>query len=132
MDGTFKTYTSLRENLTQAVLDFLIFGQRNKTAPALCNLPLKKLKSTFCHPNHPQKKPGMKSLAFSISIQPYAVTFFRCSTTCASQSSPLLHITVYTLPKTFAPIRRITAFCSPNNPAAIDNAPKVLNAVCHA
>lgn len=90
------------------------------------------LTGSFCHPNRPQKKPGIKSLAFSISIQPYAVNFFLCSTTCASKSSPLLQITVYTLPKMFAPIRRITAFCSPNNPAAIDKAPKVLNAVCQA
>ncbi|HAT90786.1 MAG TPA: hypothetical protein DCS73_13885 [Roseburia sp.] len=47
MDGAFKTYTSLRENLNQADLDFLIFGQRNKTGIALCNLPLKKIKATF-------------------------------------------------------------------------------------
>lgn len=33
MDGAFKTYTSLRCNLTQADLDFLIFGHRNKTRP---------------------------------------------------------------------------------------------------
>lgn len=30
MDGTFKTYTSLLENLNQAYLVFLIFGQWNK------------------------------------------------------------------------------------------------------
>ena len=33
-DGTFRTHTSLRLNLNQAYLDFLIFGQRNKTVPA--------------------------------------------------------------------------------------------------
>ena len=39
-DGTFRTHTSLRLNLNQAYLDFLIFGQRNKTVPAWCNLPI--------------------------------------------------------------------------------------------
>ncbi|RHM01138.1 hypothetical protein DWZ87_17145 [Roseburia intestinalis] len=47
MDGAFKTYTSLRCNLTQADLDFLIFGHRNKTDPTLCNLPIKNLKPPF-------------------------------------------------------------------------------------
>ena len=51
MDGAFKTYTSLRCNLTQADLDFLIFGHQNKTDPTLCNLPIRKLRSTFWHPN---------------------------------------------------------------------------------
>ncbi|HBH99366.1 MAG TPA: hypothetical protein DDY23_07445 [Lachnospiraceae bacterium] len=40
MDGVSKTYTSLHRNLAQADLDFLIFVQRNKTDPALCNLPI--------------------------------------------------------------------------------------------
>ena len=44
-------FTSLREILTQAYLVFLIFEQRNKTDTALCNLTVKKLKSTFWHPN---------------------------------------------------------------------------------
>ncbi|PWL64937.1 MAG: hypothetical protein DBY37_01325 [Desulfovibrionaceae bacterium] len=43
----FKTYTSLRHNLTQAYLVFLIFGQRNKTSSTLCNLTYPKLKTTF-------------------------------------------------------------------------------------
>ena len=47
MDGAFKTYTSLHHNLTQADLDFLIFVQRNKIDPALCNLPIKKLETAF-------------------------------------------------------------------------------------
>ena len=47
MDGAFKTYTSLRCNLTQADLDFLIFGHQNKTDPTLCNLPIKNLKPPF-------------------------------------------------------------------------------------
>ena len=34
-DGTFRTHTSLRLNLNQAYLDFLIFVQRNKTSPGL-------------------------------------------------------------------------------------------------
>ncbi|RHF96357.1 hypothetical protein DW650_04280 [Roseburia sp. AM23-20] len=34
-DGTFKTHTSLRHNINQAYLDFLIFVQRNKTSPGL-------------------------------------------------------------------------------------------------
>ena len=41
MDGTFKTYTSLLENLNQAYLVFLIFRQRNKIDPTLCNLTVK-------------------------------------------------------------------------------------------
>ena len=40
-------YTSLRCNLTQADLDFLIFGHQNKTDPTLCNLPIKNLKPPF-------------------------------------------------------------------------------------
>ena len=51
MDGAFKTYTSLHRNLTQADLDFLIFVQRNKIDSALCNLPIKKLATTFCLPD---------------------------------------------------------------------------------
>ena len=51
MDGMFKAYTSLHHSLTQADLDFLIFEQRNKTGTALCNLPIRKLRSTFWHPN---------------------------------------------------------------------------------
>ena len=47
----FKTYTSLRHNLTQAELDFLIFVQWNKIDSALCNLPIKNLRATFWHPN---------------------------------------------------------------------------------
>ena len=43
----FKTYTSLCENPRQAYLVFLISGQRNKTDPALCNLTIKNLKTTF-------------------------------------------------------------------------------------
>ena len=34
-DGTFKTHTSLRHNINQAYLDFLIFVQQNKTSPGL-------------------------------------------------------------------------------------------------
>ena len=34
-DGIFKTHTSLRHNINQAYLDFLIFVQRNKTSPGL-------------------------------------------------------------------------------------------------
>ena len=56
MDGAFKTYTSLYKNSNQAYLVFLIFGQRNKTDPALCNLTVKKLNSTFGHPNPHNKK----------------------------------------------------------------------------
>ena len=51
MDDSLLPFTSLRENLTQADLDFLIFGQRNKTDTALGNLTVKKLKTTFCHLN---------------------------------------------------------------------------------
>ena len=51
MDGVFKTYASLHHSLTQADLDFLIFIQWNKTDLALCQLPIKKLETAFCHPN---------------------------------------------------------------------------------
>ena len=69
MDGAFKTYTSLRENLNQADLDFLIFGQRNKTGVALCNLPLKKIKATFASHLYKEKNstpPFKIRAAFSI------------------------------------------------------------------
>ena len=46
-DGAFKTHTSLCHNLNQAALDCLIFVQRNKTVPAGCNLPSKKLRTTI-------------------------------------------------------------------------------------
>ena len=45
---------------------------------------------------------------------------------------PLLHTTVYTALNTFAPILSATAYGIPKSPEAIDNAPNVLNAVCHA
>ena len=35
LDGAFKTHTSLRENLHQAYLDCLIFGQRKQNIPGL-------------------------------------------------------------------------------------------------
>ena len=35
MDGTFRTHTSLRPNLNQACLEFLIFGQRKQNSPGL-------------------------------------------------------------------------------------------------
>ena len=44
-------FTSLRENIHQAYLVFLIFGQRNKIGIALCNLPIKNWRATFWHPN---------------------------------------------------------------------------------
>ena len=34
-DGAFRTYTSLRPNLNQACLEFLIFGQRKQNSPGL-------------------------------------------------------------------------------------------------
>ena len=67
MDGVSKTYTSLHRNLAQADLDFLIFVQRNKTDPALCNLPIKKLETAFLHPLILQKKDGVTCSA-SVSI----------------------------------------------------------------
>ena len=47
MDDLLLPLTSLREALNQADLDFLIFGQRNKTGTALCNLSFKKLRITI-------------------------------------------------------------------------------------
>ena len=47
MDDLLLPLTSLREALNQADLDFLIFGQQNKTGTALCNLSIKKFKCTI-------------------------------------------------------------------------------------
>ena len=55
-----------------------------------------------------------------------------CSNTAASLGRILLQAIVYAAPNTFAPIRSATAYGIPNKPDAIDNAPNVLNAVCHA
>ena len=55
-----------------------------------------------------------------------------CSNTAASLGRILLQSIVYATPNTFAPIRSATAYGIPNKPDAIDNAPNVLNAVCHA
>ena len=57
-------FTSLCNNLTQAYLAFLIFGQRSKTDPALCNLTVKKWKAIFWHPN---------PILFSITEQPLSL-----------------------------------------------------------
>ncbi len=65
------------------------------------------------------------------SIFNYAILFSICLRS-NSLSITLLHRIVYTAPNTLAPIRSATAAGMPNSPAAMDNAPKVLNAVCQA
>lgn len=73
----------------------------------------------------------------------HSLIFIFCECPLCSYFFPLFHHlcqpvqtfitdTVYTLPKMFAPIRRITAFSVQTILPAIDNAPNVLNAVCHA
>ena len=47
MDDSLLPFTSLREIVIQTVLDFLIFGQRNKIITDLCNLSIRKLKITI-------------------------------------------------------------------------------------
>lgn len=65
------------------------------------------------------------------SIFNYAILFSICLRS-NSLSITLLHRIVYIAPNTLAPIRSATAAGMPNSPAAMDNAPKVLNAVCQA
>ena len=65
------------------------------------------------------------------SIFNYAILFSICLRS-NSLSITVLHRIVYTAPNTLAPIRSATAAGMPNSPAAMDNAPKVLNAVCQA
>ena len=61
----------------------------------------------------------------------HAVSIFRCVYQLYILSINLSHNNVYAAPTTFTPILSKTAYLSPNNSAAIESAPNVLNTVCH-
>ena len=50
MDDSLLPFTSLRENLTQADLDFLIFGQRNKNRHGFGQFDSQKIKNHLLPP----------------------------------------------------------------------------------